>query len=57
MRSFVPSNTMVAGQFAIRPCYINPRTRLEDVDGLIDAVLRLGANEAASRGRASSGSD
>jgi aromatic-L-amino-acid decarboxylase len=54
---FVPSTTMVAGQYAIRPCFINPRTRLEDVDGLIDAVLRLGANEAASHGRASSGSD
>jgi aromatic-L-amino-acid decarboxylase len=43
---FVPSTTMIAGRYAIRPCYINPRTRIEDVDGLIDAVLRLGASEA-----------
>jgi hypothetical protein len=44
-------------QYAIRPSYIDPRARLEDVDGLIDAVLRLGPNEAASHGRASSASD
>jgi aromatic-L-amino-acid decarboxylase len=43
---FVPSTTMIAGRYAIRPCYINPRTRIEDVDGLVDAVLRLGAQEA-----------
>jgi hypothetical protein len=53
----VPSTTTVAGQYAIRPSYIDPRARLEDVDGLIDAVLRLGPNEAASHGRASSASD
>jgi len=43
---FVPSTTMIAGRYAIRPCYINPRTRIEDVDGLVDAALRLGAQEA-----------
>jgi aromatic-L-amino-acid decarboxylase len=45
---FVPSTTMIAGRYAIRPCYINPRTRLADVDGLIDAVLRLGTSEATA---------
>jgi hypothetical protein len=29
-----------AGRYAIRPCYINPRKRREDVDGLIDAAAR-----------------
>ena len=28
--------------FAIRPCYINPRTTLAEVDGLADEVERLG---------------
>lgn len=39
---FAPSSTVVNGTFAIRSCYINPRTTLADVDGLVDAVLRLG---------------
>ncbi len=38
----VPSSTVVAGRFAIRPCYINPRTTLADVDALVDAVIRFG---------------
>lgn len=43
---FVPSATRVAGRFALRPCYINPRTAEADVDGLADAVLGLGADLA-----------
>jgi len=39
---YVPSTTIVAGRFAIRPCYINPRTALADVDGLVDQVLEIG---------------
>lgn len=39
---YVPSTTVVAGALAIRPCYINPRTRIEDVDGLADAVCAIG---------------
>jgi hypothetical protein len=27
---------------AIRPCFINPRTTLAEVDGLVDAVTRIG---------------
>jgi aromatic-L-amino-acid decarboxylase len=40
---YVPSSTLVAGRTAIRPCFINPRTTDEDVDGLVAAVLRIGA--------------
>jgi aromatic-L-amino-acid decarboxylase len=39
---YVPSTTVVHGRFAIRPCFINPRTTLADVDGLVDAVRRIG---------------
>ena len=38
-----PSSTVIDGAFAIRPCYVNPRTTLADVDGLADAVERIGA--------------
>jgi len=40
---FVPSGTEVGGRFAIRPCYINPRTTMEEVKGLAAAVERIGA--------------
>jgi hypothetical protein len=33
---------MVGGAFAIRPCFINPRTTEAHVDGLVDEVVRLG---------------
>jgi glutamate/tyrosine decarboxylase-like PLP-dependent enzyme len=39
----IPSSTEINGQFAIRACYINPRTTLEDVTGLAHAVERIGA--------------
>jgi aromatic-L-amino-acid decarboxylase len=39
---YLPSSTVVNGKFAIRPCFINPRTEQEDVDGLVDAVIRIG---------------
>jgi hypothetical protein len=38
----VPSTTRVKGHLAMRPCYINPRTTLADVDGLADAVAAIG---------------
>ena len=38
----IPSATRVAGRFAIRPCFINPRTSLEDADALVDEVLAAG---------------
>ena len=39
---WVPSATCVHGKFAIRPCYINPRTTEAEVDGLVDAVVEIG---------------
>jgi aromatic-L-amino-acid decarboxylase len=40
--AYVPSTTRVAGRLAIRPCYINPRTSLAQVDGLVDQVREIG---------------
>lgn len=39
----IPSATTVHGAFVIRPCYINPRTTLADVDALADEVESCGA--------------
>jgi aromatic-L-amino-acid decarboxylase len=39
----IPSSTEIDGQFAIRPCYINPRTTQDDVKDLARAVERIGA--------------
>ncbi len=39
----IPSSTEINGAFAIRPCYINPRTTLAEVDGLAHEVERIGA--------------
>ncbi len=38
-----PSTTIIGGSLAIRACLINHRTQPRDIDGLVDAVLRLGA--------------
>jgi aromatic-L-amino-acid decarboxylase len=38
----VPSTTRVDGKLGIRPCYINPRTSLAEVDGLADQVREIG---------------
>jgi len=44
----VTSSTRVRGSFAIRPCFINPRTTLADADALVDEVLAVGRELAAS---------
>jgi aromatic-L-amino-acid decarboxylase len=44
----VTSSTRVNGRFAIRPCFINPRTTLADADALVDEVLTTGRELAAS---------
>lgn len=38
----VPSSTVLHGQFAIRVSITNHRTRYEDLDALLDAVIQLG---------------
>ena len=38
----VTSRTRVDGRFAIRPCFVDPRTTLADVDALVDEVLTVG---------------
>jgi aromatic-L-amino-acid decarboxylase len=43
----VTSSTRVRGRFAIRPCFINPRTSLDDADALVDEVLAVGRDLAA----------
>ena len=44
----LPSSTVVDGTYVIRPCFINARTTEEYVDGLADAVIRLGDEMLAS---------
>ena len=44
----VTSSTRVRGRFAIRPCFINPRSGLEDADALVDEVLAVGQELSAS---------
>lgn len=38
----VPSGTWLDGGFAIRPCFINPRTGLDDAARLVDDVIEIG---------------
>ena len=39
---FIPTSTVVDGRVAIRPCFINPRSTVREVDGLVDATIRFG---------------
>ena len=39
----VTSSTLVGGRFAIRPCFINPRSTLADADALVDEALTVAA--------------
>ena len=38
----VVSSTLVDGAFVLRPCFINARTSLADVDAFVDTVVRFG---------------
>ena len=40
--SVMPTSTRVRGRYAIRPCFINPRMAFEDVDLMVDAIIRFG---------------
>jgi glutamate/tyrosine decarboxylase-like PLP-dependent enzyme len=44
-----PSTTMIGGRLAIRAAIVNHRSQERDVDGLVDAVIALGATTAANR--------
>ncbi|HEY7272907.1 MAG TPA: pyridoxal-dependent decarboxylase [Actinoplanes sp.] len=46
---YIPTSTVVAGRFAIRPCYISVRHGDEDVAGLADRLVELGDAIAAER--------
>lgn len=45
---FTPSATRVNDRYAIRPCFINPRTGPDDVDDLARAVVDIGDSIAAT---------
>jgi aromatic-L-amino-acid/L-tryptophan decarboxylase len=38
----MPSATTIGNAFAIRPCFVNPRTSLEDVDAYVDETENCG---------------
>ena len=40
---YMPSTTRVRGQLALRPCYIGARAHPDQVDALIDSVVRIGS--------------
>jgi aromatic-L-amino-acid decarboxylase len=44
-----PSTTMIGGRLAIRAAIVNHRTQQHDVDALVEAVVAIGAADAASR--------
>jgi aromatic-L-amino-acid decarboxylase len=44
---FMPSTTRVGGRLALRPCFLGARTERDQVDGMLQAVLRIGAALAA----------
>jgi aromatic-L-amino-acid decarboxylase len=42
MEGIVPSTTRVAGKYAIRPCFINPRTTSVDVERMVARTRAIG---------------
>lgn len=38
----VPSSTVIDGKFAIRVANVNHRARIEDIDAMLDGILRIG---------------
>ncbi|MFP5321879.1 MAG: pyridoxal phosphate-dependent decarboxylase family protein [Acidimicrobiia bacterium] len=42
----VPTSTVVGGRFALRACFINPRTTEHEVEALVASVLRFGRSLA-----------
>jgi glutamate/tyrosine decarboxylase-like PLP-dependent enzyme len=46
---YVTSSTTVNGAFALRPCFINPRSTISDADGLVDEVIAIGRRLSQTR--------
>jgi aromatic-L-amino-acid/L-tryptophan decarboxylase len=42
IEGIVPSTTVVTGKYAIRPCFINPRTTLAEVENLVARTRAIG---------------
>ncbi len=49
-RQLVPSTTRIGGRFAIRPCYINPRTTIDEVEALARGAREIGDELVAATG-------
>ncbi len=47
---FLPSTTRVNGRLALRPCFLGARTERDQVDGMLQAILRIGAALVAEKG-------
>ena len=45
---YLPSTTVVNGNLAIRPCFINPRTTWPMVEEFVEALLQIGEQEESS---------
>ena len=37
-----PSTTRVRGRYALRACFINPRTRADDIEAMVEAAVKIG---------------
>jgi glutamate/tyrosine decarboxylase-like PLP-dependent enzyme len=46
----IPSSTVIGGNFVLRACYINPRTRHDEVEALVQEVEECGAEAWARVG-------
>jgi aromatic-L-amino-acid/L-tryptophan decarboxylase len=44
----MPSTTHVGGRLALRPCFVGARSEMAHAEGLVDDVLRIGAELAAA---------
>ena len=53
IEGIVPSTTRVAGKYAIRPCFINPRTTIVEVEHMVARTRAIG-DELIKNGRVSS---
>lgn len=46
---FLPSTTRVGGKLALRPCFLGARTGRDQVDGMMQSILRIGATLAIEK--------